>query len=106
MNTNGGTNQRNKALEVLIQEFIILIDQRVDEKIGDRFLNSEPDVIPEKEPVILNGEQLRHKLNVTRQTLINWRNKGRIPYFQIGSAIRYDLNVVLKAIEKKGPSYL
>ena len=56
-------------------------------------------------PDIITGEQLCKKLDVTIQTLIRWRHKGKIPYMQIGSAIRYDLNKVLEAIEvgkKKG----
>ncbi len=56
-------------------------------------------------PDIMTGEQLCTKLDVTIQTLIRWRHKGKIPYMQIGSAIRYDLNKVLEAIEvskKKG----
>ena len=40
-------------------------------------------------------------LGITEPTLISWRKKGRIPFMQVGSAIRYDLSAVLKAIEGK-----
>jgi hypothetical protein len=58
-------------------------------------------------PDIMTGEELCQKLDVTIQTLIRWRHKGKIPYFQIGSSIRYDFNKVLDSIEvskKKGLS--
>jgi len=45
-------------------------------------------------------------LGLSEPTVIAWRDKGKIPYMQIGSAIRYDLNAVLKALEvpnKKRP---
>ena len=60
-------------------------------------------------PDIITGEELCKKLDVTIQTLIRWRQKGKIPYLQIGSSIRYDLNKVLDAIEvgkKKGAKVL
>lgn len=56
-------------------------------------------------PAIITGEELCKKLDVTIQTLIRWRQKGKIPYLQIGSSIRYDLNKVIEALEvgkKKG----
>ncbi len=56
-------------------------------------------------PDIMTGEELCEKLDVTIQTLIRWRQKGKIPFLQIGSSIRYDFNKVLEAIEvgkKKG----
>jgi len=56
-------------------------------------------------PEIITGEELCKKLDVTIQTLIRWRQKGRVPYMQLGSSIRYDLIKVLDAIEvnkKKG----
>jgi hypothetical protein len=61
----------------------------------------------EPKPEIMTGEQLCEKLDVTIQTLIRWRQKGKIPYFQIGSSIRYDFNKVLNALEvnKKKGSY-
>jgi len=50
-------------------------------------------------PEIMTGEELCKKLDVTIQTLIRWRHKGKIPYLQIGSSIRYDFNKVLDALE-------
>jgi Helix-turn-helix domain len=40
-------------------------------------------------------------LNVTEPTLTRYRKRGIIPYLNIGSAIRYDLNKVINALENK-----
>jgi hypothetical protein len=64
-----------------------------------------PKTKPEPKPEIMTGEQLCEKLDITIQTLIRYKKLGKIPYFQIGSSVRYDLNKVLNAIEfnkKKG----
>lgn len=53
------------------------------------------------EIIILTQDELAEKLNLTVPTLIRWRAKGKIPFLNIGSAIRFDLNKVLAAIEKK-----
>ncbi len=50
-------------------------------------------------PEIITGDELCKKLNVTTQTLIKWRQKGKIPYLQLGASIRYDLEKVLDALE-------
>jgi hypothetical protein len=58
-------------------------------------------------PDIMTGEQVCEKLSITIQTLIKWRDKGKVPFLQIGSSIRYDFNKVISALEvnkKKGAS--
>ncbi|MBC7745671.1 MAG: helix-turn-helix domain-containing protein [Flavobacterium sp.] len=50
---------------------------------------------------LVDGEQLSKKLGITIQTLIRWRQKGKIPFLQVGKSIRYDLNKVLESLEKK-----
>jgi excisionase family DNA binding protein len=62
-------------------------------------IENMPKSKPELQPEIMTGEELCKKLDVTIQTLIRWRHKGKIPYLQIGSSIRYDFNKVIKAIE-------
>ena len=72
-------------------------------------IENMPKSKPEPEPEIMTGEELCKKLDVTIQTLIRWRHKGKIPYLQIGSSIRYDFNKVLDALEvtkKKGGAKL
>ena len=50
---------------------------------------------------ILDTDQLMEKLGVTRPTLSKWRKEGRIPFIQVGSVVRYDLDKVLEALENK-----
>jgi transcriptional regulator with XRE-family HTH domain len=61
--------------------------------------------IPQREPTqeaqIITGEDLSKKLGITIQTLIRWRQKGKIPFLQIGNSIRYDLHKVLDSLEAK-----
>lgn len=64
-----------------------------------------PATNPVPQPIIMTGEEISSKFNVTIQTLIRWRHKGKIPYLQLGNSIRYDFNKVLAALEvskKKG----
>lgn len=56
----------------------------------------------------INQRELCTFLGLSEPTVIRWRKKGLIPSMQIGSAIRYDVNSVIKALEigkKKGASY-
>ena len=50
---------------------------------------------------ILDTDQLMAKLGVTRPTLSRWRKENRIPFIQVGSVVRYDLDKVLEALENK-----
>ena len=52
-----------------------------------------------KEKTILDTDQLMAKLGVTRPTLSKWRKEKRIPFIQVGSVVRYDLDKVLEALE-------
>lgn len=53
------------------------------------------------DPRIINTKELCKILNVTEPTIIRWRRKGKIPFMQIGSAVRFNLNDVLKSLEEK-----
>lgn len=74
------------------------IRQIIREEFSQNQTATPQTVTPAK---ILNGEELSKELGITVQTLMKWREKGRIPYFKIGSAIRYDLNKVLETLEVK-----
>lgn len=52
-------------------------------------------------PEIVDGLTLEKKLGITRQTLGRWRAANRIPFIQQGGVIRYDLNKVIEALERK-----
>jgi hypothetical protein len=50
---------------------------------------------------VINEEVLCQRLGITHPTAIRWRQRGKIPFLQIGSAIRYDWQNVLKSLEQK-----
>jgi excisionase family DNA binding protein len=56
--------------------------------------------IKQDEPINkpLSQNELAKFLGVTIQTVIRWKHKGKIPFFEIGSAQRFDLPKVLKAL--------
>ena len=62
-----------------------------------------PQVVKNK-GVPISRRELMNRLNVSEPTLIRWERKGVIPSLRIGSAVRYDLNAVVEALEKKGGS--
>jgi excisionase family DNA binding protein len=49
----------------------------------------------------ITTKQLCVFLGITEPTVIRWRKKGKIPFMQIGSALRYDKEAVIKAISEK-----
>ena len=48
----------------------------------------------------LTTRQLAKELNVTRQTIINWVNAGKLPHYNLGKMFRFDLDEVMKTLEK------
>lgn len=62
-------------------------------------VNNLPKKEAPKETLIITGEEICQKLGITIQTLIRWRQKGKIPFLQLGSSIRYDFNKVIEALE-------
>ena len=50
---------------------------------------------------IVDTEELCKRLDITKPTLSAWRKKGKIPFLQIGSAIRFNWIAVLAALEIK-----
>jgi hypothetical protein len=84
--------------EQIINENAILC--RLDEVI--KLLEISPNII--KDDVILDNDQIRKALNVSRRTLMTWRTEGRISYSQIGSKIYYtgkDINDFISNYRKK-----
>ncbi|HLT07972.1 MAG TPA: helix-turn-helix domain-containing protein [Cyclobacteriaceae bacterium] len=51
---------------------------------------------------IIDGKELMTRLAISEPTLIRWRKRGKVPFMEIGSSIRYDWFKVLEALEKKG----
>ena len=72
---------------------------------ADHFQNQDYNI--DTRPDIMTGDQVCEKLDISIQTLTKWRQKGKIPFLQVGVAIRYDFNKVVSALEvvkRKGPS--
>lgn len=55
---------------------------------------------------IIDTRELCKRLNVTEPTIIRWRKKGAVPYFNIGSSVRFNFEDVIDALKakKKGAS--
>ncbi|HZW64216.1 MAG TPA: helix-turn-helix domain-containing protein [Hanamia sp.] len=85
----------NITLEFPIEQII----ERLREAIRQELLTLNVNSKSANEPPI-NTKQLCEFLDITEPTCIRWRKKGKIPFFTIGSAIRYDKNKVVKALEE------
>ena len=61
----------------------------------------EASVVPDASQEIINTSTLCSRLDLSEPTIIQYRKKGKIPFLKVGSAIRYDWNAVVKALENK-----
>jgi excisionase family DNA binding protein len=46
-------------------------------------------------------EELMQILKVTKMSIHNWRKEGWLPYYKLGSNVRFKLEEVMEAIEKR-----
>lgn len=83
-------------VQIAISELQEMIKKAVDDGIRDSF-----EKFTEKEPTLIDGEELCRKFGITRQTLQSWRERKEIPFVQIGAVIRYDFNKIIQAKETK-----
>lgn len=67
------------------------------------------EVLDEMQPTIkesatltkpVTTKELCDFLRITEPTVMRWKKKGKIPYMNIGTAVRFDLYKVLAALEK------
>ena len=49
----------------------------------------------------LTVKEIAEELSVAPRTIIKWQLAGRIPYYKIGRAVRFDLDEVKAAIVTK-----
>lgn len=82
--------------EELQQYFDIALDKALKRYTGFKV----GEVNPEAEKPV-NTKDICEFLDVTEPTLIRWRNKGKIPFLQIGSRILYQKSAVLKALKNQ-----
>jgi hypothetical protein len=53
------------------------------------------------EKLFVGTSEATAAIPVSRRTFDQWREQGVIPYLRIGGVIRYDLNAVKAALEKR-----
>ena len=52
-------------------------------------------------PLYTNSTGLAQALRVGRRTIDNWRERGLIPYVKVGGIVRFDIDEVRAALEKR-----
>jgi excisionase family DNA binding protein len=52
-------------------------------------------------PEIIGTEELCRRLDLSEPTVIKWRKKKKIPFFTIGSSVRYNWPAVVQSLETK-----
>lgn len=79
------------------------LQELIDNSVRTAFekLNATPMSLEGKKEQPITTKQLCEFLSITEPTVIRWRKKGKIPFMQIGSALRYDKEAVIKAISDK-----
>lgn len=83
--------------QIPVEDLLALIKQAVREELALGF--PQPSVLPSNDKPITQAELCKF-LGVTEPTILRWRKKGKIPFFRIGSAVRFNLHEVIKALEK------
>ena len=61
-------------------------------------LPANNDCQPIEKPI--TTKELCDFLNISEPTIIRWRKKGKIPFLQVGSSVRFSKASVIKALEK------
>lgn len=85
-------------MQNLVEQFKEEFRQMIREELAANIQIPEP----QKEVIKpISQKELCTFLGLTEPTVIRWRQKGKLPFMQIGSAIRYDLSSVLLALESK-----
>jgi hypothetical protein len=74
-------------------ELAALIEAAISRALGQQTTT------PEGKPEIIDRDELRRRLNITEPTIIRYEKKGKIPRLEIGSAVRYDWNKVVAALQ-------
>ena len=88
----------NNLLQILLSGIMPEIKEFVKAEIQAAMEATPPPAANEKP---LSQKELCSFLGITEQTIIRLKKKGKVPFMNIGSAVRYNVNDVLKAIEKK-----
>ena len=58
--------------------------------------------VPAAQPVeVIDTQELCKRLDLSEPTIITWRKKKTIPFFRIGSSVRFNWLKVVEALEKR-----
>ena len=78
-------------------ELIDLLKQAIEEVLNNRETPKQ-ETKDTEQPI--TQKELCTFLNVTEQTIIRYKKNKKIPFYQIGSSVRFNLSAVLKALGK------
>lgn len=85
----------NDVIMDILDQITQVFRQMIREELAGS-IQSETRIVELKKPV--NQKDLCAFLGLSEPTIIRWRKKGKIPFIQIGSTIRYDIEAVLAAL--------
>lgn len=77
-----------------------LLDQ-VRKAVREEMAANSPPGTPAAPGKPVTTQQLCEFLGVTEPTILRWRKQKKIPFFTIGTAVRFDLDKVIKALENE-----
>lgn len=90
----------HKILYSFSEEQLEKVFEKLFKKLNKTSLQSRPQKnIPEGEDR-LNQQQVAKMLNRSVQTLIKWKKKKKIPFYQIGGTIFYSKSELLELSQK------
>lgn len=76
-----------------VDDLTELIAKAVRVEMSKLYSTTEPEAVK-----LITEKELCGYLGISLPTAIRYRVKGMIPFIQIGSSIRYDVNAVVKAL--------
>lgn len=83
-------------IQVPLDEFTAIVKIIVKEAVKDA-------VEEQRNPRLrlVTTDELAEAIQTSKMSIHNWRNEGWLPYYKIGNSVRFNLEEVMKAIEKR-----
>lgn len=88
----------DKVILTTQEELETLVAKVLDSRIA-QLTNPSPSLASASE--IIDTDTLCRRLGVTEPTIIKHKKKGLIPFMTVGSAVRFNWPLVVKALENK-----
>lgn len=83
--------------EIALSELLEHVKETIREEVTMALNNSQ---VNEQQERPITTKELCEYLRVTEPTIARWKQKGKIPFFNIGTAVRFNLKDVLKSLGK------